>query len=109
MDAQKSKKIAKVLTILWLTVFLLTSLVMGIYYWGTLITTGESPISYFSAYHIIVTLFVAFFSIPLLFAIRFFSKAAKTKGLLIFTFILLFHHFLWLTMNIITMLNTINA
>lgn len=107
MDPVKSKKIAKQLTILWLVTFLLASIITGIHHWSAIIKTGESSLGLLSAGHIIITVLVSFYFIPLLFTIRKHAKASQMKGTAVFTLLFLIHHIFWLVLNIITMLHTI--
>ena len=102
MDIHKSRKITKILCILWLVTFVTAGIISNAYIFYTIARTGTSPVTMLSPYQLLVLAVTLLYFCPLLFVIHHYAKIAAMKAIMICARIGIVFFSLWNVMAVIT-------
>ena len=97
---EKSKRIAKRLSILWLVTLLVLGVLVNVYETIAVYKGNASAISILSPLHVAVSLVTALYFYPLLYLIRHHAKQAQMKKLAAVALAMIFFFSAWLLLNL---------
>ena len=101
MDLDKVKKKAKFLWNTWWISYVVCLVVLRIYDIAITFETGQSPITLFSAMHIVVILITVLFFLPLILVTNHYARIAKMKLITIITNIISLITIIWTVFNFV--------
>lgn len=106
MDIQKSRRITKLLCILWLVTFVTAGTISNAYIFYAIARTGTSPVTMLSPYQLLVLAVSLLYFYPLLFLIHHYAKIAAMKAIVICARIGIAFFSIWNVMAIIATVYT---